>query len=128
MPIARKKRKTRSDTGTNRASASEPATQETVLNGLVRQSELPAMVGEGVEKPHHPDIDAAAESFSDLHQRRKDLKAGEDEAKEKLAAAMLLHSLAFYEYENTKHVAKIVTARASKVKVVVKELGIAEHE
>lgn len=89
--------------------------------------ELP-IGGPGVDKPSYPDVDEAAEQFGDLHQRRKDLKAGEDEAKEKLVEAMVAHSLSFYEYENRRHVAKIVTVKASKVKVAVKELGEKEHE
>lgn len=93
-----------------------------------KQPELPAMVGEGVEKPSYPDVDAAAEDFADFHQRRADLKAGEDEAKERLVTAMLEHSLSVYEYEGRQHVAKIITVKAGKVKVAVKTLGAREHE
>jgi len=93
-----------------------------------KQPDLPEMKGPGIEKPSFPDIDAAAEDFADFHQRRKDLKAGEDEAVERLVAAMTDHELFVYEFEGRKHVSKIITMKKGKITVAVKEIGDREHE
>lgn len=100
----------------------KPATTEEII--APRPTELPGLVGEGVEKPSFPEVDELATKYFGFAQRRKDLKQGADEASENLIQAMIKHDVTFYETPDSK----IVTVKHGKIKVAVKKLGEREHE
>lgn len=56
-----------------------------------KQNDLPAMEGPGVAQPKIQVIEDAAEEFSKLQEKRKRIKEQEDEALDRLVAAMHIH-------------------------------------
>ena len=79
------------------------------------QSDLPAMEGPGVALPDFPDIDAAAEEYISVRDRRMELTKKEVPARDAVAQLMQEHGLTEYRFGDYK--VKVVTG---KIKVSVK--------
>lgn len=65
-----------------------------------KQVDLPEMEGEGVAQPRFKDIDALADKYVDVRDKRTSWTEKEIAAKEALRNAMLEHSLETYRYDD----------------------------
>lgn len=74
----------------------------------------------GTEDPNYPDVEAAAEEYRDVRDRRMALTDEEVDKKEELHRLMKKHKLKTYRLPNSEHVAELVageeTVKVRKVK------------
>ena len=67
-----------------------------------RQSELPEMEGPGVGVQKYKDIDAAADHYVEVRDKRMALTEKEIAAREEVTVAMQAHGLLCYNYDDMK--------------------------
>lgn len=81
--------------------------------------ELPGMVGEGVEKPHYPELDAAVLEYVKYRDKRMAFGIEEKTQKKLVVALMSAHKLGSYEVDDMVVVRKPKDETES-IKVVAK--------
>lgn len=83
-----------------------------------KQEDLPAMEGPGVAPQVFKDVEAAADKYIDVRDKRMALTTKEVEARAVLAEKMASHSLNIYRFDD--HQVEVIPG---KLKVKVKNLG-----
>lgn len=82
------------------------------------------MVGEGVERPSHPELDDLSEKIQAFKDRAKFIKQGKEDAEAQSAEFMQKAGLKFYETAG----GKAVTLKSGKVTVSVTKMNEKAHE
>ena len=91
-----------------------------------KAQDLPGMVGPGVAKERYEDVEAAADDYVDLRDRRMAVQLDEKKAKEALIAALHAHDLKCYDYDG-KVVTLMPKDTTETVKVKVKDDVEVDH-